>query len=159
MNKKAVSPVIAVMLLFAVAVTAVGAHYIWFKAFQAGSQKEIDIPKTVAPKIDTNLAVKHQEKIDAIKTTIKRLKSEEDNIERYSIEWKNGNELEIHLTYDYRENDPFKTLTKTMIEYADYVSYEENYYLAHADRGHYIMHIECGYILNEEDIAEILIDN
>ena len=159
MNKKAVSPIITVMLIFAVVVATVGAYFMWYRPFQAGSQKEIDIPKTVAPKINTNLAVKHQEKIDVIKTTIKRLKSEEDNIERYSIEWKNGNKLEIHLTYEYRENDPFKTLTKTMIEYADYVSYGETYYSDHADQGHYIIHIKCGYILNEEDIAEILIDN
>ena len=42
MNKKAVSPVIAVMLLVAVAVAAVGAYFIWYKSFQAGSQKNVE---------------------------------------------------------------------------------------------------------------------
>jgi flagellin-like protein len=42
MNKKAVSPVIAVMLLVAVAVAAVGAYFIWYKSFQAGSQKQVE---------------------------------------------------------------------------------------------------------------------
>lgn len=32
-HKKAVSPVIAVMLLVAVAVAAVGAYFIWFRSF------------------------------------------------------------------------------------------------------------------------------
>lgn len=42
MNKKAVSPVIAVMLLVAVAVAAVGAYFIWYKSFQASSQKNVE---------------------------------------------------------------------------------------------------------------------
>ena len=37
-HKKAVSPVIAVMLLVAVAVAAVGAYFIWFRSFQAQTQ-------------------------------------------------------------------------------------------------------------------------
>jgi flagellin-like protein len=37
-HKKAVSPVIAVMLLVAVAVAAVGAYFIWFRSFQTQTQ-------------------------------------------------------------------------------------------------------------------------
>jgi len=40
-HKKAVSPVIAVMLLVAVAVAAVGAYFIWFRSFQAGQQEAV----------------------------------------------------------------------------------------------------------------------
>lgn len=42
LNKKAVSPVIAVMLLVAVAVAAVGAYFIWYKSFHAGTQKQVE---------------------------------------------------------------------------------------------------------------------
>jgi flagellin-like protein len=42
MNKKAVSPVIAVMLLVAVAVAAVGAYFIWYKSFQQSSQSDVE---------------------------------------------------------------------------------------------------------------------
>jgi len=42
MNKKAVSPVIAVMLLIAVAVAAVGAYFIWYQSFKAGSQRDVE---------------------------------------------------------------------------------------------------------------------
>ncbi len=41
-NKKAVSPVIAVMLLVAVAVAAVGAYFIWYKSFQQQSQSDVE---------------------------------------------------------------------------------------------------------------------
>ena len=40
-HKKAVSPVIAVMLLVAVAVAAVGAYFIWFRSFQTQTQKSV----------------------------------------------------------------------------------------------------------------------
>ncbi|KYC54785.1 MAG: hypothetical protein AN188_00708 [Candidatus Methanofastidiosum methylothiophilum] len=40
-HKKAVSPVIAVMLLVAVAVAAVGAYFIWFRSFQTQTQKGV----------------------------------------------------------------------------------------------------------------------
>ncbi len=40
-HKKAVSPVIAVMLLVAVAVAAVGAYFIWFRSFQSGQQEAV----------------------------------------------------------------------------------------------------------------------
>ncbi len=40
-HKKAVSPVIAVMLLVAVAVAAVGAYFIWFRSFQQGAQEDV----------------------------------------------------------------------------------------------------------------------
>lgn len=40
-HRKAVSPVIAVMLLVAVAVAAVGAYFIWFRSFQAGQQEAV----------------------------------------------------------------------------------------------------------------------
>lgn len=40
-HKKAVSPVIAVMLLVAVAVAAVGAYFIWFRFFQTQTQKSV----------------------------------------------------------------------------------------------------------------------
>lgn len=40
-HKKAVSPVIAVMLLVAVAVAAVGAYFIWFRSFQVQTQKSV----------------------------------------------------------------------------------------------------------------------
>ena len=40
-HRKAVSPVIAVMLLVAVAVAAVGAYFIWFRSFQTQTQKSV----------------------------------------------------------------------------------------------------------------------
>ncbi|KYC53175.1 MAG: hypothetical protein AMQ22_00384 [Candidatus Methanofastidiosum methylothiophilum] len=40
-HRKAVSPVIAVMLLVAVAVAAVGAYFIWFRSFQTQTQKGV----------------------------------------------------------------------------------------------------------------------
>lgn len=40
-HKKAVSPVIAVMLLVAVAVAAVGAYFIWFRSFQTQTQRSV----------------------------------------------------------------------------------------------------------------------
>ena len=40
-HKKAVSPVITVMLLVAVAVAAVGAYFIWFRSFQTQTQKGV----------------------------------------------------------------------------------------------------------------------
>jgi len=40
-HRKAVSPVIATMLLVAVAVAAVGAYFIWFRSFQTQSQKSV----------------------------------------------------------------------------------------------------------------------
>ena len=40
-HKKAVSPVIAVMLLVAVAVAAVGAYFIWFRSFQTQTQGSV----------------------------------------------------------------------------------------------------------------------
>jgi len=40
-HKKAVSPVIAVMLLVAVAVAAVGAYFIWFRSFQSSQQEAV----------------------------------------------------------------------------------------------------------------------
>lgn len=43
MNKKAVSLVIAVMLLISVIVAAVGAYFIWYKAFQKGSYKDVEL--------------------------------------------------------------------------------------------------------------------
>ena len=40
-HRKAVSPVIATMLLVAVAVAAVGAYFIWFRSFQTQSQGSV----------------------------------------------------------------------------------------------------------------------
>lgn len=40
-HRKAVSPVIAVMLLVAVAVAAVGAYFIWFRSFQTQTQGSV----------------------------------------------------------------------------------------------------------------------
>ena len=40
-HRKAVSPVIATMLLVAVAVAAVGAYFIWFRSFQTQTQKSV----------------------------------------------------------------------------------------------------------------------
>ena len=44
MNKKLTDPdpVIAVMLLVAVVVAAIGAYFIWYKSFKAGSQKDVE---------------------------------------------------------------------------------------------------------------------
>ncbi|MCC7571955.1 MAG: hypothetical protein KO464_01030 [Candidatus Methanofastidiosum sp.] len=42
MNRKAVSPVVATMLLVAVAVSSVSAYWVWFRSFQTQIQEEIE---------------------------------------------------------------------------------------------------------------------
>ena len=42
MNRKAVSPVVATMLLVAVAVSSVSAYWVWFRSFQTQIQKEVE---------------------------------------------------------------------------------------------------------------------
>jgi flagellin-like protein len=42
MNRKAVSPVVATMLLVAVAVSSVSAYWVWVRSFQTQIQKEVE---------------------------------------------------------------------------------------------------------------------
>ena len=42
MNRKAVSPVVATMLLVAVAVASVSSYWVWFRSFQTQVQKEVE---------------------------------------------------------------------------------------------------------------------
>ncbi len=42
MNRKAVSPVVATMLLVAVAVASVSSYWVWFRSFQTQIQKEVE---------------------------------------------------------------------------------------------------------------------
>ena len=42
MNRKAVSPVVATMLLIAVAVASVSSYYVWVRSFQTQIQKEVE---------------------------------------------------------------------------------------------------------------------
>jgi len=42
MNRKAVSPVVATMLLVAVAVSSVSAYWVWVRSFQTQIQEEVE---------------------------------------------------------------------------------------------------------------------
>jgi len=116
MNKKTVSPTIAVMLLFAVAVAACGAYFIWYKAFQAGSQKEESIeigkmmPEMKNPDVFIGTAEevkKEHERMNVINEAIKKIKEKYgENITYSCREYTKGKmryEILIKNAKDFKE--------------------------------------------------------
>jgi len=55
MNRKAVSPVVATMLLVAVAVSSVSAYWVWFRSFQTQVQKEVEQQAGVSTSLRLNI--------------------------------------------------------------------------------------------------------
>ncbi|NMC61077.1 MAG: hypothetical protein GYA51_17100 [Candidatus Methanofastidiosa archaeon] len=55
MNKKAVSPVVATMLLVAVAVASVSTYWVWLREFQTQVQKEVEQKAGVTTSLKLNI--------------------------------------------------------------------------------------------------------
>ena len=55
MNKKAVSPVVATMLLVAVAVSSVSTYWVWLRGFQTQVQKEVERQAGVTTSLKLNI--------------------------------------------------------------------------------------------------------
>ncbi|KYC46087.1 MAG: hypothetical protein APG12_00417 [Candidatus Methanofastidiosum methylothiophilum] len=55
MNKKAVSPVVATMLLVAIAVASVSSYWVWFRGFQTQIQKEVEQQAGVSTSLRLNI--------------------------------------------------------------------------------------------------------
>jgi len=51
MNRKAVSPVVATILLVAVAVASVSSYWVWFRSFQTQIQEEVEQQSVISPSI------------------------------------------------------------------------------------------------------------
>jgi len=54
-NKKAVSPVVATMLLVAVAVASVSSYWVWLRSFQTQVQKEVEQQSGVTTSLKLNV--------------------------------------------------------------------------------------------------------
>ena len=55
MNRKAVSPVVATMLLVAVAVASVSSYWVWLRSFQTQVQKEVEQQAGVTTSLRLNV--------------------------------------------------------------------------------------------------------